>query len=119
MNVSVEAIVSTLSLVGTGIALYFSIKKGNKEGRKLDAETVTELFAALKLANDRYDELEKEFTDYKAVMTKQINGMALENARIEREFIDYKRNTAKELDKLKYENSKLKDKIHVLEGAKT
>jgi len=130
MTVNIEAIVSILSLVGTGIALYFSIKKGNKEGQKLDAETVSELWKALKEATENYHKLQDEFAEYKEKteqqlaaykksMTEQLRAMVLENADLEREFTNYRRSTEEELRKLRYENGKLKEKVRVLEaGAK-
>ena len=131
-NISVDAIISTLSLIGTFVALYYTFRKQKKEERHLDAETVDSVWETLDRAiaqneklEQRYKALQQEFADYKKVVIQQIAEMASESERLRNETEDLKhryerqittnREQGQKISQLKKDNQALKQRIRTLE----
>ena len=104
MNISIEVLIAIIPIILSGIALYFSIRKQDKEGKNIDADTISKLLKTIREQKEaydvaikkfgeerkqvkkeyekRYNKLKEEFEDYKRVMTEQITELANETARV-------------------------------------
>ena len=108
MSFTVENIISIITLLSSAVAIYLSIKKQDKEGKNIDADTIQKLYDTIgeqetrysKLKKEsvveqeeryrqlkkedekRYCELKKEFEDYKKAMNAQFAILVNENARL-------------------------------------
>lgn len=108
MNISFDTVITILTLLSSAIALFFSTRKLDKESKNIDADTISKLYDTigeqekrynslkqetvveqekrydkLKFQSDRqYQELKKEFEDYKKAMNTQFALLVNENARL-------------------------------------
>lgn len=108
MSFTVDNIISIITVLTSALAIYLSIKKQDKEGKNIDADTINKLYDTigeqeerysklkretvveqdekyrkLKLEDEkRYCELKKEFEDYKKAMNAQFAILVNENARL-------------------------------------
>ena len=79
---TVENVIMVLTLVASGVALLFSLKKQKHDEANLDADTIKKLYESLKEENSRYTELKAEFEAYKKQTSAQITEIAAENVKL-------------------------------------
>ena len=83
MTLSIETIIGLITLVISGIALFFSLRKQEKEEKNIDADTISKLYATINEQEERHQNLKDEFEAYKKAMSAQIAYLSNQNARLE------------------------------------
>lgn len=89
---TVDSIISIVSLIISIVAVYFVAKKQGSEVENIDADTISKLYDTIakqdkyykecqKDQEDKYQKLKMEFEDYKKVMNSQIEYLQKESTR--------------------------------------
>lgn len=89
---TVDSIISIVSLIISFIAVYFVAKKQGSEVENIDADTISTLYDTIakqdkyykecqKEQEEKYQKLKQEFEEYKKVMNGQIEYLQKESTR--------------------------------------
>lgn len=79
---SIDNIVALLTFLASAIAVFFSIRKQGREGKNIDADTIDKLYTTIERQEVRYENLKRDFEEYKLITTAQVASIAQENVRL-------------------------------------
>lgn len=115
MNLTLDGIIAVVTLLSSGIALFFSIRKQDREGKNIDADTIKKLYDTISDQEERYNKLKRETL---VEQEENYRKLKIEEEKrykdLKKEFEDYKRAMNTQFALLVDENAHLRAWAHKL-----
>lgn len=109
MNASIETVLAVVTFISSAVALFFSIKKQDREGKNIDADTIGKLYDTINEQQDRYEKLKRETIDEQDARYRKVKlEYDQRNESLRKEFEEYKRTMNSQFALLVHENARLR-----------
>ena len=110
-----DNIVAIATILLSGTALYFALKKQGREERNIDADTIAKLYDTIDKQEDRYKALKRETEEEQKDLNQKIKLETEENyCKLMKEFEEYKKTMNAQFALIVSENARLRAWAHKL-----
>lgn len=115
MGLTLDNIVAIVTILLSAVALYYSLKKQEREERNIDADTIQKLYDTIGEQEKRYSTLKKETLIEQEEKYRKLEKESEDRyCKLREEFEDYKRAMNTQFTLLVNENVKLRAWAHKL-----